>query len=407
MLHKLVRPLTKPIVGKSVYRSTIRSASTEENLLKTAFYDLHNSLGGKMVPFAGYALPVQYEGLGVMKEHLHTRAEGCAGLFDVSHMGQIRWHGRDAVKFIEKVVVGDIAALNEGEGKLSLIVNENGGIVDDTVITNAGDHIYMVVNGACKFKDMDHFKNHMAGMDVQMEYLEDQQLLALQGKGAMAVATRLIPDIDFTRMNFMTGTVATVAGIPNCRVTRCGYTGEDGFEISVDYANAVALAEALLDQPEVQVAGLGARDSLRLEAGLCLYGNDLDEGVNPVEGALTWTIGGPKSRRRIEQGFLGADKFLEPGGKLKPVSRKRVGLTGMKAPARGSTEIFSADGSSKIGEVTSGGFGPTLKKPMAMGYVATAHAKEGTEVLLSVRGKMLPAQVTKMPFVESHYYKVA
>lgn len=360
-----------------------------------------------MVPFAGYALPVQYEGLGVMKEHLHTRADGCAGLFDVSHMGQIRWHGKDAVKFIEKVVVGDIAALKEGEAKLSLIVNENGGIVDDTVITNAGDHIYMVVNGACKFKDMDHFKNHMAGMDVQMEYLEDQQLLALQGKGAMAVATRLIPDIDFTKMNFMTGTVATVAGIPNCRVTRCGYTGEDGFEISVDYAKAVALAEALLDQPEVQVSGLGARDSLRLEAGLCLYGNDLDEGVNPVEAALTWTIGGPKSRRRIEQGFLGADKFLEPGGKLKPVSRKRVGLTGMKAPARGSTEIFAADGSTKIGEVTSGGFGPTLKKPMAMGFVATNQAKEGTEVMLSVRGKMLPAQVTKMPFVESHYYKVA
>jgi aminomethyltransferase len=260
-----------------------------------------------MVPFAGYELPVQYDGLGVMKEHLHCRAANSASVFDVSHMGQIKWHGKDAVKFIEKMVVGDIACLKPGEGKLSLIMNEAGGIVDDTVITNAGDFIYMVVNGACKEKDMIHFNKYMedAKLDVQMEYMGDQQLLALQGKGAAAVMARFCPSINFTSMNFMTGADMTVAGIPNCRVTRCGYTGEDGFEISVDPSRAVELATKLFAEPEVKPAGLGCRDSLRLEAGLCLYGNDLDETITPVEGGLTWTIGGPKSRRRTEQGFLG------------------------------------------------------------------------------------------------------
>lgn len=328
-----------------------RQFSTTEELAKTSFYDLHNELGGKMVSFAGYSLPVQYEGLGVLKEHLHTRAEGCASLFDVSHMGQIKWHGKDAVTFVEKMVVGDIGILKEGEAKLSLIMNENGGIVDDTVITNAGDFIYMVVNGGCKWKDMDHFNKYIkdSKLDVCMEYLPEQQLLALQGKGAQTVAQRLMPSINFCTLPFMNGVVTTVAGIPDCRVTRCGYTGEDGFEISVDPKYAVQLARTLLAQPEVQPAGLGARDSLRLEAGLCLYGNDLDETVTPVEAALVWTIGGPKSRRRTSQGFLGAEKILNPDGSLKPVSRKRVGISGMKVPARGHTEVFTADGGIKIG----------------------------------------------------------
>uniref|UniRef100_A0A7S2H2M8 Aminomethyltransferase n=1 Tax=Octactis speculum TaxID=3111310 RepID=A0A7S2H2M8_9STRA len=386
-----------------------RSLATDAAPLeKTAFYDLHLSLGGKMVPFAGYELPVQYTGHGVKKEHLHTRAENCASLFDVSHMGQIRWHGKDKVAFIEKMVCGDIEVLNPGEGKLSLIMNESGGIVDDTVISNAGDYIYMVVNGACKHKDMAHFEKYMSeyGMDVQMEYLEDQQLLALQGPGAAAALGRLAPSLDFSTMPFMAGTETEVAGIGACRVTRCGYTGEDGFEISVDYGNAPKLAEALLDQPEVNPCGLGARDSLRLEAGLCLYGNDLDEATNPVEGALTWTIGGPKSRRRQEQGFLGASTFLTPEGKLKKQTRKRIGLAGMKAPAREHTEIFTADGSEKIGEVTSGGFGPTFKAALAIGYVPPAHAKVGTEVAVSVRGKMQSCVVTKMPFTETSYFRV-
>lgn len=203
----------------------------------------------------------------------------------------------------------------------------------------------------------------------------------------------------------MTGTVATVAGIPNCRVTRCGYTGEDGFEISVTPDQAVNLAKSLLAFPEVKPAGLGARDSLRLEAGLCLYGNDLDETINPVEASLVWTIGGPKSRRRLEQGFLGAEHFLEKSGKLKAVTKKRVGIAGMKAPARGHTEIFAADGTTKIGEITSGGFGPSFQKPLAMGYVQVDHAAENTDVQLSVRGKLLPAKITKMPFVPTDYFK--
>eukprot|EP01041_Mallomonas_annulata_P006353 gene6353-12849_t len=377
----------------------LRSFSTPASEIKTSLYDLHLEIGGKMVPFAGYSLPVQYDGLGVLKEHVHTRAPESASLFDVSHMGQIKWYGKDAVKFIEKMVVGDIAGLGAGEAKLSLIMNEKGGIVDDTVITNAGDYIYMVVNGACKHKDMDHFKKYMnanPAMDVVMKYEENQQLLALQGKGAKTVMSRLAPSLTLSTMNFMTSTITTVAGIPNCRVTRCGYTGEDGFEISVTPDQANNLAKSLLSQPEVKPAGLGARDSLRLEAGLCLYGNDLDETINPVEAGLTWTI---------EQGFLGAASFLEADGKLKPVTRKRVGISGMKAPARAHTEIFSPDGLTKIGEITSGGFGPTFQKPLAMGYVHSDFAADGQELLVSVRGKMNSAQVSKMPLVPTDYFK--
>ena len=265
----------------------------------------------------------------------------------------------------------------------------------------------MVVNGACKHKDMAHFNRYMdeLKMDVTMEYLEDQQLLALQGDGAKAVMSRLCPSVDFVKMGFMEGGQDTeVAGIP-VRITRCGYTGEDGFEISVSFDHGPKLMATLLEQPEVQPCGLGARDSLRLEAGLCLYGNDLDETINPVEGGLVWTIGGPKSRRRTEQGFLGAETFLTPEGKLKKQSQKRVGITGMKAPARAGTEIFSADGSKKIGTVTSGGFGPTFKGAVAMGYVETDMSKDETPIALNIRNKMVPAAITKMPFVETHYYR--
>ena len=344
----------------------------------------------------------------MLKEHLHTRAAECSSVFDVGHMGQIKWFGKDSVKFIEKMVCGDIASLKPNEAKLSLIMNDRGGVVDDCVITNAGDHIYMVVNGACKWKDMEHFNEYLAGsgLDVGMEYLDDRQLLAVQGPGAAAAVAELAPSLNLKAMNFMSGTTATVAGIPNCRVTRCGYTGEDGFEISVDFNSSIGLMEKLMKLPGVKPSGLGARDSLRLEAGLCLYGNDLNEETNPVEAGLTWTIGGPKTRRRIEQGFLGADRFLTVDGKLKKQTRKRVGIAGMKAPARDHTEIFDAAGSKKIGEITSGGFGPSYGAPVAMGYVGTDNATEdGTDVMLSVRGKMLPAKITKMPFVECHYYR--
>lgn len=391
---------------KQAQRATFASGPLE----KTAYHQMHVDMKGKMVPFAGYELPVLYEheGGGVMNETLHCRAAGKASVFDVSHMGQIKWTGKDAADFLEKCVVGDIKGLKSGEGRLTLITNATGGIVDDTVVTNAGDHIYMVVNGACKYGDMEHLKEQMADYkgDVHMDYLETQQLLALQGKGAPAALQSLMPSgVDVLKIPFMTGFNTTVGGIEGCRITRCGYTGEDGYEISVPWDSAVALGETLLNIDGVAVAGLGARDALRLEAGLCLYGNDIDGTTNPVEGALSWTMGGPKGRRRLEQGFLGAEHFLTPEGKLKKQTKKRVGIMGMKAPARDGTEIFDAEGKAKIGTITSGTFSPCLKKPVAMGYVETAHAKSETPVMLNIRNKMVPTVVTAMPFLETSYYK--
>jgi len=385
---------------------------SSEPLVLTALNALHKELGGDMVPFAGYELPVLYKGDkgGVMKEHLHCRSDGKASLFDVSHMGQIRWHGKDRVAFLEKIVVGDIAGLKPGSGCLSLVTNKMGGIIDDTVITNAGDFIYMVVNGATKHGDMKHFKEQMEAFngDVSMEYLgDDMQLLALQGPGAAAAVKKILPsNFDLTPMAFMTGADVALNGVEGCRITRCGYTGEDGFEIAMPAEYAVPIASALLEDENVLPTGLGARDSLRLEAGLCLYGNDLDEKTNPIEGSLGWTIGPPGSRRRMEGGFLGAEHILTPDGKFKKISRKRVGIIGMKAPAREHTEIFDATGEKLIGEITSGTYSPCLKCPIAMGYVENASSKVGTEVMVKIRGKMQKASVSKMPFVESRYYRV-
>lgn len=311
---------------------------------------------------------------------------------------------------MEKIVVGDIAGLSEGQGLLSLVTNEKGGIKDDTVITNAGDFIYMVVNGATKFGDMKHFEEQMAafGGDVTMEYLEDSmQLLAIQGPGAAAAVAKILPDgFDLVHMAFMTGVDTKLDGVDGCRITRCGYTGEDGFEIAMPAEHAVSIASKLLEDPTVNPTGLGARDSLRLEAGLCLYGNDLDETTTPTEAGLGWTMGGKGSRRRMEGGFLGAEHVLGAEGKFKKTSRKRVGIMGMKAPARDHTEIYDESGEKKIGEVTSGTFSPSLKKPIAMGYVETGSHKAGTPVQLKIRNKMQKAEVTKMPFVESRYYRV-
>jgi aminomethyltransferase len=387
-------------------------ATSSEPLVKTALYDMHVELGGDMVPFAGYELPVLYKGEngGVMKEHLWCREEGKASLFDVSHMGQIRWHGKDRAEFLEKIVVGDIKGLASGSGCLSLITNANGGIIDDTVITNAGDFIYMVVNGATKFGDMAHFKEQMELFDgdVSMEYLEDSmQLLALQGPGAAEAVAKILPDgFDLVNMAFMTGVDTTIDGVEGCRITRCGYTGEDGFELAMPAEYAVSIASKLLEDPIVNPTGLGARDSLRLEAGLCLYGNDIDGTTTPIDGALGWTIGPPKSRRRMEGGFVGAEHILTPEGKFRKSAKKRVGIIGMKAPARSHTEIYDATGEKLIGEVTSGTYSPCLKRPIAMGYVETGMHKPGTEIVLKIRNKMVNAEVTKMPFVESRYYRV-
>lgn len=392
--------------------STRSFASSDEPLVKTALYSLHRDLGGEMVPFAGYELPVLYkaENGGVMKEHLWCRADGKSALFDVSHMGQIRWHGKDRAAFLEKIVLGDIAGLKEGSGCLSLVTNETGGIIDDTVITNAGEYIYMVVNGATKFGDMKHFQEQLDKFDgdVTMEYLEDSmQLLALQGPGAAEAVSKLLPaGFDLTKMAFMTGVETTLDGVDGCRITRCGYTGEDGFEIAMPTENAVSIASKLISDPTVNPTGLGARDSLRLEAGLCLYGHDLNETINPVEATLAWTMGGPKGRRRKEGGFLGAGSILKPDGKLQKVEKKRVGIKGMKAPAREGAEIYDAAGENKIGVVTSGTFSPCLKAPIAMGYVETPLSKKGTEISIKIRNKMQKAVISPMPFVESRYYRV-
>jgi aminomethyltransferase len=395
-----------------ICRRGFAGAASSEPLVLTALNALHKELGGDMVAFAGYELPVLYKGDngGVMKEHLHCRSEGKASLFDVSHMGQIRWHGKDRASFLEKIVVGDIAGLKPGSGCLSLVTNKTGGIIDDTVITNAGDFIYMVVNGATKHGDMKHFKEQLEVFtgDVSMEYLgDDMQLLALQGPGAAQAIKNLLPtNFDLTNMAFMTGADVVLDGVEGCRITRCGYTGEDGFEIAMPAEYAVPIALALLKDANVLPTGLGARDSLRLEAGLCLYGNDLNETTSPIEGALGWTMGPPGSRRRTEGGFLGAEHILTPDGKFQKISRKRVGIIGMKAPARDHTEIFDATGETLIGEITSGTYSPCLKCPIAMGYVENASSKVGTEVMVKIRGKMQKAAISKMPFVESHYYRV-
>jgi aminomethyltransferase len=359
-----------------------------ETMARTPLYDLHVKRGAKMVPFAGYDMPVQYPG-GIMAEHLHTRSK--AGLFDVSHMGQARLPAGSAKK-LETLVPGDILGLGRMRTRYTLFTNERGGILDDLMVTNADDHIFVVVNAAGKAADFAHLERHIDGV----EPLDDRALLALQGPSAAAVLARLSPGID--RLTFMTATQVTIDGAP-CFVTRSGYTGEDGFEISCSADAAVKLAERLLKESEVALIGLGARDSLRLEAGLCLYGHDIDEETTPIEADLAWAVA---KRRREEGGFPGAAVVLK---QLKEgVPRKRVGLQPEgRAPAREGTEIVVAG--EAVGRVTSGGFGATAGGPVAMGYVATAQARPGTAVELVVRGTPRPARIVPLPFVPHRYHR--
>jgi aminomethyltransferase len=364
-----------------------------ENLYKTALYDLHVELGAKLVPFAGYAMPVQYP-LGVKGEHLHTRAK--AGLFDVSHMGQVRLTGENRVAELEKLVPGDIAALKPGRTRYSAFTNDDGTILDDLMITNAGDSLFLVINAACKDDDIVHMRANLDN-GVELEELTDRALMALQGPEAANVLARFAPDV--ASLKFMSFVEIDIAGIP-CFVTRSGYTGEDGFEISVPDTDADKLARLLLAEDEVEAIGLGARDSLRLEAGLCLYGNDIDTTTTPVEGDLNWII---NKRRREEGGFLGADIILDQ--LANGADRKRVGIKPEgKAPAREHTMVLNKDGYD-IGEITSGGFGPTVDAPIAMGYVAIEFAEPGTKVDLMVRGKARPAEIVALPFAPHRYFR--
>ncbi len=363
-------------------------------LLKTPLFALHGELGGKMVPFAGYLMPVQYP-LGVLGEHNHTRTS--AGLFDVSHMGQLVISGAGADRWLESLLPGNIIGLGIGHIRYSMFTSEQGGILDDLMITKRDNDLFLVVNAACKTQDIAHLHAHLPA-DVTLTELDERALVALQGPKAAGVLTRFAPGVE--NMDFMTYAEMPVCGA-DCFISRSGYTGEDGYEISIPQDKAEKVCRTLLGEEEVAAIGLGARDSLRLEAGLCLYGHDLTTETTPVEASLLWAIG---KRRRAEGGFPG-DRIILDQIKTKNYQKKRVGiLPEGRAPAREGTGIFAADGT-EIGSVTSGGYGPTLGGPVAMGYVKPEFAAIDTEVFLSVRGKQLPARVAKMPFVPNHYYR--
>lgn len=370
-----------------------------EHLLKTPLHALHIELGARMVPFAGYDMPVQYP-LGVMKEHQHTREH--AGLFDVSHMGQIRLTGADAALALEALVPVDIIDLPVGMQRYAMFTNEHGGILDDLMVANLGnDQLFLVVNAACKEQDLAHLRKHLSGHCTVEPLFEERALLALQGPQAVTVLERLAPEV--ARMTFMQFAPVTLQGV-TCYVSRSGYTGEDGFEISVPAEHAEALARRLLAEPEVQAIGLGARDSLRLEAGLCLYGHDMNEKTTPIEASLLWAI---SKARRVDGpragGFPGAEQIFAQ--QQQGVARKRVGLLPQeRTPVREGAEIVDADGT-PIGTVCSGGFGPTLGAPLAMGYVDAAFTSLDSEVWAIVRGKRVPMKVAKMPFVPQRYYR--
>jgi len=370
-------------------------AGTVADILKrTPLHALHVKLGAKMVPFAGYDMPVQYP-LGVMKEHAQTRQK--AGLFDVSHMGQAKLtaHEGDAAVLFEELVPGGIATLKEGRIRYTQFTNEHGGILDDLMATRFGDTLWLVVNAACKDDDFAHIAAKLEGR-ATLE-IEQRALLALQGPLAEAVLAALMPACQ--ELVFMQSVWTEFQGT-EVLVSRCGYTGEDGYELSIAEDKAVGLAEALLAHEDVEPIGLGARDSLRLEAGLCLYGHDIDTDTTSAEADLMWSV--PK-RRRAAADFPGADVVnaqLADG-----MAKQRVGiLPEGRAPAREGTEIQSATGET-IGTVTSGGFGPTLGGPLAMGYVPPAYAAVGTEIQLIVRGKAMPARIAAMPFVRQNYKK--
>ncbi len=367
---------------------------TDEPLKTTPLDALNRELGGKMVPFAGYAMPVQYPA-GVLTEHLHCRQH--AALFDVSHMGQASIHGPGGAAALERLVPGDMQSLGAMRQKYTLLTMEHGGIMDDLMVANLGDdHLFLVVNASRKDIDLPHIAANLpAGLTLERH--DDRALLALQGPAAITVMAALAPEA--AALPFMGVARITLAGAA-CLASRSGYTGEDGFEISIPADRAEEVARLLLAQPGVMPAGLGARDSLRLEAGLCLYGNDIDESTNPVEAALMWTI--PK-RRRAEANFIGAAPILAT--LAAGPARKRVGiLPEGRAPARGHTPIVDDSGTT-LGEITSGGFGPTLGGPCAMGYVRTDLAANGTALSLMVRGKPLPARVTATPFVPHRYVR--
>lgn len=357
---------------------------------RTPLYDLHVELGGKMVDFAGWEMPVQYP-MGIMGEHNHCRT--AAALFDVSHMAQVLIKGEGALAALENLVPAALSALPEGKARYTFFTNPDGGIMDDLIVSNAGSYVYVVVNASMRDQDIPHMR---AGLpDHEVIEVTDRALVAVQGPKAEGVVAPLCPQAR--DMKFMETLMVDIMGA-TCRISRLGYTGEDGYEISMPEDRAVEITRALLEHEDCAPAGLGARDSLRLEAGLCLYGNDIDNDTSPIEAGLTWAI---QKRRREEGGFPGADRIqreLAEGAACKLVGIKPDG----RAPARQGVEI-QAEGGETLGTITSGGFGPTVEGPIAMGYVASSHAETGTKVNLIVRGKTMPATVVDLPFVKQNY----
>ena len=401
------------------------STFQDQSLLKTPLHALHLALGARMVPFAGYSMPVQYS-TGLMVEHRHTR--NAAGLFDVSHMGQLRLVGPDAAAAFETLVPVDVIDLGLNRQRYGLLLTDEGTIIDDLMFVNRGEdpgfagplreantpsggdeplsgrggHIFLIVNGACKVADIAHIKDRI-GSRCHVIPMPERGLLALQGPKAVDALRRLVPGVE--QLVFMTGAPFQWNGA-DLFITRSGYTGEDGFEISVHESQAQALAQALVTQPEVKPVGLGARNSLRLEAGLCLYGNDIDTTTTPVEAALNWAI--QKVRRTgdaREGGFPGASRILAQLQDPAALPRKRVGLVALeRIPVREHTELQDSNGQ-PAGEVTSGLLGPTIDKPVAMGYVVSQHATVGTRLNAIVRGKPVPMEVTALPFVPNRYHR--
>ena len=373
-------------------------------LKKTPLTALNIELGGKMVDFAGYEMPVQFPE-GVMKEHLHTRAK--AGLFDVSHMGQVILRPKsgkyeDAALALERLVPVDVLGLKPGRQRYALFTDAKGGILDDLMFANRGDHLFVVVNAACKAQDVAHMRAHLSDACEIIE-LTDRALVALQGPAAEAALAALAPEL--AGMSFMDVREVSILGV-SCIVSRSGYSGEDGYEVSVPDAKAVDFVRALLANPDVHPIGLGARDSLRLEAGLCLYGNDIDTTTTPVAAALEWAM--QKVRRAggaRAGGFPGADVILAEleGG----AARRRVGIAPEgRAPIRAGTELFADEASATaIGRVTSGAFGPTVEAPVSMGYVPAELSKPGTRLFAELRGKRVGVSVANLPFITPRYKK--
>ncbi|XP_063832360.1 aminomethyltransferase, mitochondrial [Ostrinia nubilalis] len=410
--HQSVKMTTKNL-NRVIFSSFIQSkrinllrsySDSGKPAIKTPLYDLHNKYGGKLVDFAGFMLPVQYSDMSVSASHLYTRKS--ASIFDVSHMLQTNVRGKDCIEWFESITPVDLKGMAPGTSSLTVFLNPNGGIIDDLIVTKVNDETLYIVSNAGRLEvDKNHMKQtsevfSRKGKDVNVEFWDvgERALIAVQGPKA-AAAVQTLTKFSLNNLTFMTSTVGSVAGV-ECRVTRCGYTGEDGVEISIPADKAEVLTESLLKCNDVKLAGLGARDSLRLEAGLCLYGNDIDEALTPVEASLTWLIA---KRRRTEANFPGADIILQ---QIKEgVNKRRIGIRMESgAPARKDALLKNPKTSEVIGKVTSGCPSPSLGGNVAMGYVVETLKKNGTELLVNVRGKDNACVVAKMPFVPSKYY---